>query len=76
LQDFNQQILKIQAAGFSTAEKFDWTQIPAMCNSVTMMKLLLISRSGLQRLIDDLEEKGFTSKGWIINSSRSYNLPP
>lgn len=64
LRDFNRNVLKIDDAAFFTRKTYDWTDIPAMVNSVTMMKLLLLSREGLQRLIDDLEQKGYTSNGF------------
>jgi len=55
LRDFNRNVLKINDTAFFTREKFDWIEIPAMANSVTMMKLLMLSREGVGRLIDDLE---------------------
>jgi len=61
LRDFNRNVLKINDAGFSTQEKFDWTKIPAMCNSVTMMKLSMLGNEGANALLGDLEEKGYTS---------------
>jgi len=55
LRDFNRNVLKINDTAFFTQEKFDWIEIPAMANSVTMMKLLMLSREDVGSLIDDLE---------------------
>lgn len=64
LREFNHSVLKIQDSGYSTDETYDWTNIPAMVNTVTMTKLLMVSRSGIQKLIDDMEEKAFLSNGF------------
>jgi alpha-tubulin suppressor-like RCC1 family protein len=64
LRDFNRNVLKINDTAFFTQEKYDWADIPAMVNTVTMTKLLMLSREGLDRLIGDLEEKGFTANGF------------
>lgn len=65
LRDFNRNVLGIADDAFSTRDVYDWTRVPAMANSVTMMKLCLIGREGIGRLISDLEEKGYTSNGFV-----------
>ncbi len=64
LRDFNRNVLGIADDAFATRAVYDWSRVPAMANSLTMMKLDLISREGIQRLIGDLEEKGFTENGF------------
>jgi alpha-tubulin suppressor-like RCC1 family protein len=61
LRDFNRSVLKINDDGFRTADTADWQRVPALGNSLTMMKLLMLSREGVARLIDDLELKGYTA---------------
>ncbi|HUU06662.1 MAG TPA: hypothetical protein VMZ49_12390 [Patescibacteria group bacterium] len=61
LRDFNRNVLKINDDGFRTADTADWQRVPALCNSLTMMKLLMLSRQGVAKLIDDLELKGYTA---------------
>ncbi|MEO0248411.1 MAG: hypothetical protein ABIN58_02485, partial [candidate division WOR-3 bacterium] len=61
LQAFNRDALKIRDAGSSTGETYDWLNIPAMVNTVTMTKLTWLSEAGLRKLLEDLEERGDTS---------------
>jgi alpha-tubulin suppressor-like RCC1 family protein len=61
LSDFNRDVLKITYTGYSSSETYDWRNIPAMVNTVTMTKLAWLSENGLRELLKDLEEKGYTS---------------
>lgn len=61
LREFNRDILKINDTGYSTEETYDWMNIPAMVNTVTMTKLAWLSEAGLRQLLQDLEERGYTS---------------
>jgi hypothetical protein len=61
LASFNRNVLHINDSAFKTLETVDWQKIPALCNSLTMMKLLMLSREGVARLIEDLELKGYTA---------------
>lgn len=52
---FNAQELKIYDSGYSNLEeKFDYERVPAAYNTVTMTKLLLMSQSGINQLLNDL----------------------
>jgi len=61
LANFNREVLKISDPGTLTAQTYDWKNIPAMLNSVTMMKLSMLGKEGVDALLRDLEEKGYTS---------------
>lgn len=61
LRTFNRDVLKIRDTGYTTNETYDWKNIPAMVNTVTMIKLSWLSPGGLRALIQDLEDFGYTS---------------
>jgi hypothetical protein len=61
LRDFNRIVLKIGDTGYASSEPYDWLNIPAMVNTVTMTKLAWLSENGTRELLRDLEEKGYTS---------------
>ncbi len=61
LREFNRSVLGINDDACNTSATYDWQRIPAMCNSLTMMKLLMLSREGLGRLLNDLEARGYTA---------------
>ena len=61
LREFNQNVLGIRDAGADSGETYDWLRIPAMVNSVTLMKIALLGPGGLEALASDLEVRGLTS---------------
>jgi hypothetical protein len=61
LRAFNRDVLKITDIGNTTSETYDWQNIPAMVNTVTMTKLSWLSPGGFQAFIRDLEDRGYTS---------------
>lgn len=55
LQQFNAEQLRIQDTGYANpSEYFDWRRFPPAYNTVTMTKLLLLSQSEVNRLLEDL----------------------
>jgi hypothetical protein len=60
LRAFNRDVLKITDIGNTTSETYDWQNIPAMVNTVTMTKLSWLSPGGLQAFIRDLEDRGLS----------------
>lgn len=57
LKDFNNTVLLIDDEGYSDPSlTYDWKDIPPMYNSVTLMKLSLMSRDGLLALAEDLKK--------------------
>jgi alpha-tubulin suppressor-like RCC1 family protein len=76
LENFNREVLKISDSATFTTQTYDWRNIPAMFNSVTMMKLSLLGRAGAEALLRDLEEKGYTTN--TLNSllrAKPYSVP-
>jgi 3D (Asp-Asp-Asp) domain-containing protein len=55
LQAMNTQYLMLTNTGYSDPdEKLDYTAVPAIFNTVTMSKLILLSQSEINRLLSDL----------------------
>ena len=55
LADFNSKVLKITDRGYSHPDqRFDLTQFPAAYNTTTISKLVLLSQSGMNKLLQDL----------------------
>lgn len=55
LQQFNAKYLKINDLGYNNPnEAFDYTKFPAGYNTVTMSKLLLLSKDGVNQMLADL----------------------
>lgn len=55
LQRFNTEYLKLTDTGYNNPdESFDYRQVPAAYNTVTMSKLVLLSQGEVNRLLDDL----------------------
>jgi hypothetical protein len=61
LRDFNRDVLRISDTGSLSPETYDWRNLPAMVNSVTLMKLSFLLENGVRNLLDDLDLKGLTS---------------
>ncbi|MDP2915455.1 MAG: hypothetical protein Q8O91_08385 [Candidatus Aminicenantes bacterium] len=61
LRDFNRDVLRINDTGASSQETYDWRNLPAMVNSVTLMKTTFLLEDGVRNLLDDLDLKGLTS---------------
>ncbi|MGB8952073.1 MAG: hypothetical protein WCC06_05325 [Candidatus Aminicenantales bacterium] len=61
LRDFNRDVLRINDPGYSSNESYDWRDIPAMVNSVTLMKLSFLLENDVRNLLNDLDVKGLTS---------------
>ena len=60
LADFNRDHLKIQDAGYSSGNKetFRIEQFPPAFNTVQMCKLMLLSKEGVNQLLDALATRG------------------
>ena len=55
LQQFNRDVLHLNDPGYSDPnETFDYREVPAAYNTVTMSKLILLDQSELNRLLCDL----------------------
>lgn len=55
LANFNSQVLKITDTAYGNpAERFDYTKIPSAYNTVTISKLVLLSKDGMNQLLRDL----------------------
>ncbi len=55
LQRFNKQYLRINDSGYTNpAEAFDYSNVPAAYNTVTLSKLILLDPSEVNRLLSDL----------------------
>lgn len=76
IREFNKNVLQIADTGyFDLDEKYDWEQIPAMYNSVTMMKLLMISQAGIIQMAEDLKTREIADDTAAARIKTASNKP-
>ncbi|WP_181256590.1 hypothetical protein [Merismopedia glauca] len=67
LQTFNQKYLHISDPGYTNpSESFDYQKFPAAYNTVTMSKLIMLSKDGVNQLLADLKSSARLNESNIM----------
>ncbi|MFK8183069.1 MAG: hypothetical protein AB8B99_06815 [Phormidesmis sp.] len=75
LKQFNSDVLKLSDTGYSDpSERFDYEQVAAAYNTVTLSKLMMLSPQGINQLLSDLGSSArLTAPNVMIGFIRSLD---